>query len=31
MPEITLPFQSTTTILFRAFDVPTAPFPDFSA
>jgi len=31
MPEITLPFQLSTTILFRAFDVPTATGPDFSA
>jgi hypothetical protein len=29
--ENTLPFQLSTTILFRVFDVPTAPVPDFSA
>jgi hypothetical protein len=31
MPEIRLPFQLSTTILFRAFDVPTAPVSNFSA
>jgi len=31
MPEITLPFQSSITILFRASGVPTAPVPNLSA